>query len=167
MALRTYSHTGFTPTGTADTTNLADGTYLALQGGSGTQRFRVEEIYMGGQAGASSVNACVLSRDSTVGATLSNGAGAMDAILDASANALATTVTAFNTTTTKPQRSSTLHLLALSFNSFGGIVRWVTSPQEYGPTGLGNTASLGELSLSALNIGTAGAMSAHLVYEPF
>lgn len=167
MALRSLAHTGFTPTGTGDTANLADTTYLALQGGSGTQRCRIEEIYLGGQAGASSVNSVLLSNDSTIGVTLSKGTGCTDAILDASAGALSTVAVGFNTATTKPQRSATLHLLSLSFNAFGGIVRWVTSPNEYGPTLVGNTASLGEISLSAFTVGTAGAMSAHIIYEPF
>lgn len=167
MAHRTLTHTSFTPTGTADTTALLDNTYLALKGGSGTQRVRIEEIYMGGQAGASSVNAVVLGRDSTVGGTPILASGALDDILDASAVALATTAIPFNSATTDPQRSATLRLLNLSFNSFGGIVRWVVSPPAYGPTSLGNTASLGEMSLSCFNIGTAGAMGAHILYEPF
>ena len=66
--------------------------------------------------------------------------------------------------TTKPQRSATLHLLHLSFNAYGGIVRWVARPGEEISI-VGNTASLGEASLSCLNAGTPGAMSAHILYE--
>lgn len=164
MALRIFSVTSVTPTATADTTNLADTTYVGVvQGGSSTQRIRCEEIYMGGQAGASAPTFMILARDSTVAVTVSGG---FDAAIDPSTAALAAPPVVGNTTTTKPQRSSTLHLLNLSFNAFGGIVRWNASPNEYGLALLGNTASLGELSLSAFTGGTPGAMGAHIVYEP-
>jgi hypothetical protein len=61
---------------------------------------------------------------------------------------------------------TTLGLLNLSFNAFGGIVRWA-APDEHGVLRmLGNTASLGELSLSAYTGGTPGLMGAHIIYEP-
>jgi hypothetical protein len=56
-------------------------------------------------------------------------------------------------------------LLNLSFNAFGGIVRWVAAPGEEIST-VGNTQPLGEVSLSAFTGGTAGLMGAHVVYEP-
>jgi hypothetical protein len=169
MALRTFTFTSWTPTATADTATLANNTYMALKGGSGTQRFRVEEIYMGGQAGSSSVNDMVFARHSTIATTPSAlAAPAADNILDASASALATVVISFTAAATGPQRLAAGYLLALSFNTFGGIVRWVTSPNEVGVTGLGNTANLGEMSLSdKSDTGTAGLMSAHIVYEPY
>ena len=165
MAKRIVSMTTITPTATADATNLVDATYPALvQGGSGTQRINVLEIYMGGQAGASSPTFMLLSRDSTVAVTNSYGTGQMDAALDASTAALAAAPLTGNTNTTKPQRSATLHLLNLSFNAFGGIVRWVAAPGEEISI-IGNTASLGEVSLSAFTGGTPGAMGVHLIYE--
>ena len=169
MALRTFAYTSFTPTATADTATLANATYMAIKGGSGTQRFRIEEIYMGGQAGASSVNDMVLARHSTIAITpTALAAPASDNILDASANALATVVVTFTAAATGPQRLAQGYLLTLSYNTFGGIVRWVTSPNEVGVTGLGNTANLGEMSLSdKSDTGTAGAMSAHIIYEPY
>lgn len=169
MALRTFAFTSFTPTAQADTGALTNATYMALKGGSSTQRFRVEEIYMGGQAGASSVNDMVFARHSTVATTpTALAAPASDLLLDASATALATVVIPFTAAATGPQRLAQGYLLTLSFNAFGGIVRWVTSPNEVGITGLGNTASLGEMSLSAKNdTGTAGLMSAHIIYEPY
>lgn len=166
MAKRIQSLTTLTPTATADTTNLVDATYHGvIQGGSGTQRINIIEVYQGGQAGASSPTIMLLSRDSTVAVTVSNGAGLMDAALDAATAALAAAPVTGNTTTTKPQRSSTLHLLNLSFNAFGGIVRWVAAPGEE-PSLVGNTASLGEISLSAFTGGTPGLMGSHIVYEP-
>src|SRR6266850_3077123 len=140
MALRSFAFTSFTPTATADTTALANATYMALRGGSGTQRFRVEEIYMGGQAGASSVNDMVFARHSTIAVTpTALAAPASDLSLDASAVALATAVVTFTAAGTQPQRLAQGYLLALSYNSFGGIVRWVASPSAVGVTGLGNT----------------------------
>jgi hypothetical protein len=167
MALRSLSVITFTPTATADTANLADTTYIAIQGGTSTQRIRVEDVYMGGQAGASAPTLMLLSRDSTVGATLSLGSGCTDAALDPATAALAAAPATFNTATTKPQRSSTLHLWPFNFNAFGGLVRINLSPNERELALLGNTASLGELSMSAYSGGTPGAMSGMLIYEAF
>lgn len=166
MAKRSVAINTITPTATADTTNLVDATYPAIvQGGTSTQRINILEIFMGGQAGASSPTIMLLARDSTVGATNSYGTGQTDSALDAATAALAAPPLTGNTNTTKPQRSATLHLLNLSFNAFGGIVRWVAAPGEEITT-VGNTASLGEVSLSAFTGGTPGLMGAALIYEP-
>ncbi len=69
-----------------------------------------------------------------------------------------------NSATTDPQRSSTLKLLNIGFNAFGGIYRWVAAPGEEISI-VGNTASLGEVSLSAFTGGTPGAMGSHIIYE--
>jgi len=167
MAKRIVSITTQTPTATADTTNLVDATFpFLIQGGTSTQRSNILEVYLGGQAGASSPTFMLLSRDSTIAVTNSNGTGQTDASLDASTAALAAAALTGNTNTTKPQRSSTLHLLNLSFNAFGGIVRWVAAPGEEISV-IGNTASLGEISLSAFTGGTAGLLGAHMIYESF
>jgi hypothetical protein len=163
MARWSANQPTWTPTAVADTTNFTDTGYHAIQGGTSTQRINLLEVYMGGQAGASSPSIMIVGRDSTVGATLSVG---RFAALDAATAALGTNPICFNTATTKPQRSSTLSLLNLSFNAFGGIVRWVAAPgEEVGM--LGNTASLGEVSLSAFTGGTPGLMGSHFIVEPF
>lgn len=167
MAKRIVSITTLTPTATADAANLVDATYpFLLQGGSNTQRNNIIEVYAGGQAGASAPSIMVLSRDSTIAVTNSYGTGEMDAAMDAASAALAAPPLSGNTNTTKPQRSATLHLLNLSFNAFGGVVRWLAAPGEE-MTIVGNTASLGEVSFSAFTGGTPGLMGAHMVYEPF
>src|SRR5882762_2396543 len=167
MAKRIVSVTTQTPTATADTTNLVDATYpFLLQGGTSTQRSNVLEIYLGGQAGSSAPTFMILSRDTTVAVTNSNGTGQTDAPLDAATAALAAAALTGNTNTTKPQRSATAHLLNLSFNAFGGIVRWVAAPGEEISI-IGNTQPLGEVSLSAATGGTPGALGAHMIYEPF
>lgn len=169
MAKRIVAVTTLTPTATADTTNLVDATYPFLfQGGSGTQRTNILEVYEGGQAGASAPTLMLLSRDSTVATgTNTNGTGQTDASLDAATAALAAPVVTGNSNaTTKPQRSSTLHLLNLSFNAFGGIVRWVAAPGEEISI-VGNTASLGEISFSAFTGGTPGLIGTHAIYETY
>lgn len=165
MAKRIVSVTTITPTATADTVNLVDATYpFLVQGGSPTQRVNILEIYEGGQAGSSTPTLMILSRDSTVAVTNSYGTGATDAAMDASTAALAAPPLTGNTNSTKPQRSSSLHLLNLSFNAFGGVVRWVAPPGEEISV-IGNTASLGEVSFSAFTGGTPGPMGGHLIYE--
>ena len=153
----------WTPVAVADTTNFTDAGYMALQGGSATQRSNIVEVFMGGQAGASSPSIMLVARDSTVGVTLSVG---RLAALDPHSAALAAPPVVFNTATTKPQRSATLSLLNLSFNAFGGIVRWVAAPGEQ-ISSVGASANLGEVSLSAFTGGTPGLMGSHLIYEPF
>lgn len=165
MARYSYSITSVTPTATGDTTNLVDSTYLGyFQGGNSTQRLNIAEIYMGGEAASSSSpSIMVLARDSTV--MSGTAGGGRSAVLDASNTAPGTLPITGNTAaTTKPQRSATLHLLHLSFNAYGGIVRWVARPGEEISV-VGNSASLGEASLTAYTGGTTGAMSAHVLYE--
>ncbi len=166
MAKRSVSITTVTLTAFADTVNLTDATYpFLIQGGSGTQRIDILELYLGGQSTSSATAFILLSRDSTVAATNSYGTGQMDAAMDAATASLAAAPLSGNTNTTKPQRSSSLHLLSPSFNAFGGVVRWVAAPNEQ-PNIVGNTASLGEVSCSCFT-GGAGIISAQCIYEPY
>lgn len=162
MARWSVLKNNWTPTAVADATNFTDSGYLALQGGSTTQVSKVTEIYMGGLAGASAPAQMLVGRDSTVGGTLS---GALTSALDPATAALAAPPVGFAIATTKPQRSSTLQLLAPAFNAFGGIVRWTAAQgNEIGM--LGNAASFGELSISHASAGTPGLMAAHIIFEP-
>lgn len=152
----------WTPVAVADTAAFTDAGHQTVQGGSTTQRGEVREVYMGGQAGASSPSIMLFGRTSTVGATLTS---ARLAALDPSTAALAAPPVNFNTSTTKPQRSATLGaLLNLSFNAFGGLVRWMAGPDEV-ISYLGNTASLGEVSLNAFTGGTPGLLGSHIIIE--
>ena len=147
---------------------MTSATYpFIVQGGSAAHSALIflRNLHVGGQAGASAPTFMVLSRDSTVGVTNSFGTGQTDAALDAATAALAAPPLTGNTNSTAPQRSSTLHLLNLSFNAFGGIVRWVAPPGEEISI-IGNTQPLGEVSFSAFTGGTPGAMGTHLIYEP-
>lgn len=167
MSKRIFAESTWTPTAVADTANMTSAGFMALQGGSTTQRIDILEVYMGGEAGASSPSIMNLARDSTVGATLSiANAGASDGPHDPATAALAAPPVAFDTATTKPQRDTAKARFPLAFNAFGGIVRWVPPPGGEFKM-LGNAASFGEVSLSAFTGGTPGLMSAHIVYEPF
>ncbi len=166
MAKRSFKVSTFTPVAVADTTNFTDAGYIGLMGGTTTQKLNILEVYLGGQATSSSPSLMLLSRDSTVqGTPTALSTGNSDAAFDPSTAALAAAPVAFVASTTKPQRSATLGLLNLSYNAFGGIVRWLAAPgEEIGV--LGNTASLGEVSLSAYTGGTPGLTGAHIIYEP-
>lgn len=163
MARYSMTNTSTTMTATADTTNLADNTYFGiLQGGSGTMRLNIGEVYLGGESTASALAIMVVARDSTVAATVTAG-NTRNAVTDGSNTAPTTTAVTGSAATTKPQRSSTLHLLHMSFNAFGGISRWQARPGE-DISVVGNTASLGEISISLYTGGT-GVMSGHCLYE--
>ena len=163
MARWSANETSITTAAVADTANFTDAAYMALQGGSSTQRINILEVFLGGLATSSAPSIMLVAHDSTVGVTLS--VGRLTA-LDGATAALAAPPTVFDTSTTKPQRSSTLSMLNLSYNAFGGIVRWNAAPgQELGM--LGNTASLGELSVSAFTGSTAASMGVHFIIEPF
>jgi hypothetical protein len=169
MAKRSLGTATVTTAATADTTNLANTTYMGLiQGGSATQKIALLEVFLGGQsASTSQPQIMVLGRDSTVGGTVVAG-GAIDQALDAATAALAAPPVVGNSATTIPQRSSTLgRLLVLPFNAYGGMARWLARDRDEEITLVGNTASLGELSLSAFTGTTAGAIGGHMIYEPY
>jgi hypothetical protein len=169
MALRTFAFTTFTPTNQADTSALTNATYMAMRGGNASQRWAIEELYMGGQASASSINDMVLAQHSTVASTpTALAAPASDLAVDSSAAPLSIIVITFTAATTGGQRKAGAYYLTPSFNAFGGIVRLNYSNTQARIVGLGNTQPFGEMSLSAKNdTGTSGAISAHIIYEPF
>jgi len=159
-----YSHTkqSWAVAAVADTTNYTDGKYHAVIGDSTTRMLRITEIFIGGEASAAALALMVLARDSTIGATLSNGSGT--AIAAVSSGAPTVRATTFDTATTKPQRAATLHLLQLSMQAFGGVVRWVAAPgsELYQ---VGNAVNVGETSLSAFTGSGTPAISSHLQFE--
>jgi len=155
-----------TPTATADAAPLLDTTHCGvMRGGSTTQRTVISEIYLGGQAGASAPTIMVFGFNSTTGATFTNSAAAREAPLDSATAALAAVADVGDTSATDPQRSATLgHVLNLSFNAFGGIVRWLAAPgEEIGM--VGNANDTGSVSLSAFTGGTPGALGSHFIFE--
>jgi hypothetical protein len=161
MSRYALSWTSITAVAVADATNMTDAGYPTfLQGGSSTMRLNINEVYIGGEDAASNPTTMILARDSTVAAT--GISGGRNALLDGSGVAPGTIAIFGSTSTTKPQRSATLHLLHLTLNTYGGISRWQA---RYGEeiSVVGNTASLGEVSLSSIT-GT-GKTSGHILYE--
>ena len=161
MARYALSYQTKTMVAVADTTAMTDNGYATfLQGGSATMLLKVNEIYIGGEDTASTPTTMVFARDSTVAATSIS--GNFNALMDASSTAPGTVAVFGSVSTTKPQRSSTLHLLQLSLNTFGGIARWQA---RYGEeiSIITATQPLGESSLSSVT-GT-GKVSGHILYE--
>jgi hypothetical protein len=149
----------------ADTTALTDSDYaFLLQGGNGTQVLKISELFIGGEATASAVVIPVLARDSTVGATVTAGT-CRNTNLDATSTAPGTLPVFGHSATTDPQRAN-LHLLTMSFNPFGGVVRWVARQGEELVT-VGASANTGEVSLSGFtgSAASGGPTSGHCIYE--
>lgn len=159
-----YSHTkqSWAVAALADATNLTDTKYHAVVGDSTVRMLRILEIMLGGEATSAALALMVLARDSTLGATLSNGAGA--AIAAISSGAPTVRATTFDTATTKPQRNAALHLLQLSLQAFGGVIRWVAAPgQEIYQ--VGSVLNVGESSLSAFTGSGTPTISSHMHFE--
>lgn len=163
---RLFGANAWSPTATADTTNLANGTYMAIAA-SATTSLRIGEIFIGGQASASSINIMQFARDVVVGASVAAlVAPNSDGPLNGFANPFTTAVVTYVAATTAPQRSSaiTAARLHLSLNTFGGIIRWAARPdEEWWITGV--AVNVSESSLSAFTGGSVGNIAAHLLYE--
>lgn len=169
MAKRSFSVATWTPTATADTTNLANNTFMSIGASGAAAGLNVIEIFIGGQATSSTVNYMTFARDSTVVATpTALVAPATDGPLNTMTAALAAVPITCNFAGTAPQRSvaTTAARLQLSLNVFGGIIRWVAAPgEEWGIVGV--TVNVSESTLSAYTGSTAGLIGAHVIYEPF
>jgi hypothetical protein len=167
MAKRSISVSTFTPTATADTADLVDNTYFAsLQGGTATQFLETSEIQLAGQSGSSTPTFMVLGRSSTIAGTLIAGTELREGPLHHATADLGTPPVFGRSATTQAQRSATDgHLLNLTVNAFGGIVRWLAAPGEELST-FGSSGVLAEFNLSAFTGGTPGALGGHWIYEP-
>jgi len=165
MARWSFKVASWSAVAVADTTAMVNNQFMALLGGSATQRLNLIEVRWGGQATASAPCYMLLSRDSTVHAgPTALGAGESNAAHDPATAALAAPQVALTAATTKPQRSATLGLLNLSANAFGSGGLW-QSPDKEGIWILGNTASNGEVSLSAYTGSTTAPVGSHFIYE--
>jgi hypothetical protein len=152
----------WTPTAVADTVAMTDNGHHTLQGGVSTQRCELREVYLGGQAGASAPTFMTVGRTSTAGATLT---AARIAAIDPATVTIANPPVFYIASTTKPQRSATLGMLVpLSFNAFGGIVRWYMGPDQL-ISSLGAAVNFGELSLNAFTGGTVGLLMSSMTIE--
>jgi len=169
VAKRTFQATNWTPTATADTSALANGTYMAIKGGSGTQLIDVQEIMVSGFAGSTAPAILQMARVSTIETTpTALAAPNSDGSMHPSTAALAAAPVTYTAAATGPQRSAvtTDGRLNLGLNTYGGIAKWnsaFSAPWSI----LGNTADLGVSVLSAFTGTTPGAISAHIIYEPY
>ncbi|MCZ6775264.1 MAG: hypothetical protein O7D34_02265 [Ignavibacteria bacterium] len=165
MAKRSFSVVTSTPTATADAAVLANNTHNGvMQGGAATQRNQISEIELGGQATASAVCIMVAAMNSIAATAIVLGTQGRDAPLDSASADLTAAVDIGRSATIPAQRSATLHLLQLSFNAFGGVIRWVAAPnEEIGMVGL--AVNTGSFSLSAFTGGNTGLLSSHIIYE--
>jgi len=164
MARYSTSWTSLTMTATGDTTTFANSVFCAIGSSNASSMIKVSEVYIGGEAASASTPATiVVARDSTNGATPS-ATGVRTALTDALGSAPANLPTGFTQATTNPQRSASAHLLHLSFNAYGGIVRWVASPDQ-SLTMATATAPNSEISISAITAATAPVTSGHFLYE--
>lgn len=169
MTVYAFEVGSFTPgVGAAD--NVTEtGTVMGILGGSGTELNFVEEVYMGGLAASTAPMIMMLARDSTIAGTptaLSANSGNSHGPTHPSS--VASTATVFIAATTLPTRSgsATLGRKTFAFNAYGGLVRcnYANTNDRFGI--LGNTASLGEISLSSFTGSTASsAISGHILYE--
>ena len=156
--------------GTADNATVGTSGFMAILGGSGTQLSFVDEVYLGGQAASTAPQIMHLARNSTIGATptaLAANSGNSFGLLHPSATAPANVPTAYVAAATGPVRSGSVTLArkVFSYNAFGGIVRanYANTNDRFGI--LGNTASLGEFSLSAFTGSTSAAYGGHIILE--
>lgn len=170
MANRVFHLTNWVPTATADTTALANSTFMGILGGSATQLINVKEIYITGDATSSAQCFTQFARDSTIGLTPTALASpGSDGPLHPSTAALAAAPGSYFSAGTAPQRSASTAngKLELGLNAFGGVAKWNPYTPDMAFGILGNTAALGEASLSGFTGSSATAnVSAHIIYEP-
>lgn len=166
MASRIFKSNSWSAVAVADATNLVNLQFMALQGGSSTQRTLIQQLMFGGQAGASAPVIGVFARDSTIGTTLTAlTTGESDAPIDPATAALAAPVQVYTQNSgTKPQRSASSAFGNFSFNGFGGGFLWNAPPYKEFIL-LGNTASNGEASFSAFTGTTTASIGGHIMYE--
>jgi hypothetical protein len=123
------------------------------------------EIYLGGEATASSsVIVECLGRAVTTAITAAGAAGGSTTLVDGGSTAAATLAITGNSFTTPPVVTTTGHVLNLSFNAYGGIVRWVARPGEE-PSTIGNATPAGGMCLFATTGTAAAPVSSHIIYE--
>ncbi len=171
MARRSFQVSNWTPTATADTTALANNTYMGIKGGTTTQLIDILEIQVEGMAGASTPTPLTYAHSTTLALTptVPIVAPATDAPLDPTVAALAAPPVVFTTAATPGQRSATVSDAKIScgINAFGGILRWNAAPgQQFQQLGNAVTSQSGECYLSCQNFGTAGLLISHILYEP-
>jgi hypothetical protein len=125
MAVFNHGAPGYTPIAHADGAGpLASNSYQAVRSLSAAM-LRVMDLYIGGEATASTVNRMSLRRASTNSGTPTNQVPAAS-----NYNSQAAVSQGSVASTTGPIIASTQHLGNFALNAFGGVVRWVAAPGE-------------------------------------
>lgn len=170
MAKRIFQNPNWTPTAQADAAALTNATYMAIKGGSATQRIDILEVYANGMGGASAPTALCLARTITaLGVTPTALAiPATDGPTDPATAPLAAPPVTYFAAGTGPQRSNltTDARLNLGINAFGGSLRLNAAPSQQWVV-LGNVVGFGETLLSGQNLAAPGPINAHIEYEPY
>jgi hypothetical protein len=148
----------------ADASDKTDAKFHAIQGDVAARMLRIIEVMVAGEATSAALALMKLARDSQVATgALTQGSGTSIASL--SSGAPTVRASAFDTAATvQPQSSASLHLLQLSLQAFGGVIRWVAAPgQEIYQVGL--AANVGETSLDAFTGSGTPTISSHIHFE--
>lgn len=149
----------WTPTATADGAQFGGANlYDGYVGAAAPAIARVNEVMEEGEATSSTVNVMAFRRHSTAATTPTAKTPGK-----ANPSSPANTGTYHQTASTQPTPSAGTHLLNLSLNVFGGIVRWVAAPGQELYL-IGGSSGNSEASLSAVT-GTPGVMSNHFIVE--
>ena len=163
----------WTPVATADTVAFTQSSVPAFHGlGRATGEYRTEilEVYMGGQSTSSSPMYMVLARDSLSGVstTPTFGTNGKTAPLEPHTNVLVSAISFSSSVPVAAQRSATAGLLNLTFNAFGGIVRWVAPPGSEIKM-FGSSQPFNEVSLSGFTSTDPfpAKIGSHIIYEAF
>jgi hypothetical protein len=161
LGYSSYTHS----TGTADGATIGATFPAHLVGGGVAARIAINEIYIGGEAPATSTPVAMrLGRDSTLSTTPAAG-NVLVALLDVTSSAQTAPPLGYGSAATGPTRSATLgRLLMLSLNAYGGISRWQARVGEE-IIMYGNAVSVGAISLSPFTGSTAGITSGHILFE--
>ena len=157
MAVYTHGAVGYTPIAHADGASaLVSNSYQAIRSTTG-DTLRLVELFIGGEATASTVNRMALRRLSTNGATPTNQVpGAFNPL------SVAAGPQGYVAATTGPTIASTQHLGNFALNAFGGVVRWVAAPNEEIWATI-STAPNGEMCLDSIS--GVGVVSTDMKFE--
>lgn len=172
MARYTAPFAGVTFSQTALAGTPATGGAFHIVGNTNTLAVKFSEIYMGGEAPSTSTPASMAFGRTTTAAGTPTGA-VVPNTTDSTASAAVTTAipNTYTAWTTGPAMTVAGVLLRLSFNAYGGIVRWVSSPDQqlvgYGSavfTGQGNGGQF-QLQQVTSTGGVNALISGHILFE--
>lgn len=162
MSVFTSAVTSWTPTATADGAQLTASGYHALRTASAGDNIRILEILVVGEASATAINANALRRHTTHSSTPTNRVPAPANPLSVNAATFQGFITA-STNPTVAALATIQHVLTLSINAFGGILRW--SSYQTGAEIWCATATANNDEVSIATVTGTSVQSTHYVVE--